>query len=155
MPGLRDDRRGASIALTHVLTMGITAILVSGLLVGMSGMVDDQRERAIRNSLETIGERLATETSYVEEMSPRSSGVTLRVEHPRTVAGRTYAVGLLTDPSQCDGAPPCLRLHTDSPAVTVVVPVPLDVPVTDATVPGGDLRIVYDGRITLKEGDSA
>jgi len=155
MPGLRDDRRGASIALTHVLTMGITAILVSGLLVGMSGMVDDQRERAIRNSLETIGERLATETSYLEEMSPRSSGVTLRVEHPRSVAGRTYAVGLLTDSARCNGAPPCLRLHTDSPAVTVVVPVPLNVPVTDATVPGGDLRIVYDGRISLEEGDSA
>jgi hypothetical protein len=152
---VRDDRRGASIALTHVLTMGITAILVSGLLVGMSGMVDDQRERAIRNSLETIGERLATETSYVEEMSPRSSGVTLRVEHPRMVAGRTYVVGLLTDPSQCDGAPPCLRLHTDSPGVTVVVPVPLDVPVADATVPGGDLRIVYDGQLTIEEGGTA
>lgn len=152
---IRDDRRGASIALTHVLTMGITAILVSGLLVGMSGMVDDQRERAIRNSLETVGERLATETSYVEEMSPRSSGVTLRVEHPRTVAGRTYVVGLLTDPSQCDGAPPCLWLHTDSPGVTIVVPVPLDVPVADATVPGGDLRIVYDGQLTIEEGGTA
>jgi hypothetical protein len=149
------DRRGASVALTHVLTLGITAILVSGLLVGMSGMVDDQRERAMRNSLETVGERLGTELSYVEEMSPRATGITLRVEHPRSVAGRRYRIQLSGDAATCNGAPPCLRLDADSPAVTVVVSLRLDVPVAESTIPGGDLRIVYDGTLDVREGIDA
>jgi len=147
------DRRGASIALTHVLTVGITAVLISGLLVGMSGMVDDQRERSIRTSLETIGERLTTELTYVDEMSPRAAGITLEVEHPRTVAGRIYRVQLTTDPGICGAGLTCLRLHTDSPDVTVVVSMRLDASVAEATVSGGDLRIVYDGDITLVEGE--
>jgi hypothetical protein len=138
--------------MTHVLTVGITAILISGLLIGVSGMVDDQRERAIRTTLETVGERLSTELAYVDEMATGATNVSLGTEHPRTVAGRTYTVALTGDPGRCGGTSPCLRLETESPGVRVVVPVSVDAPISESTVPGGNLRLVYDGSLRIEQG---
>jgi hypothetical protein len=154
---LRADTRGASIALTHVLAVGITTVLVAGLIIGTSGFLDDQRQRAARSGLETVGEQLATEVSYVEGHAADGARVSVATEHPSRVAGLPYLVALTDDGGRCDGSGPCLVLTADTSraSVRVVVPVGPGVPVTESEVAGGDVTVVSTGgQIRLAGGDA-
>ena len=55
------DRRAVSVTITHVLTIGITTILISGLLIGTGTLLDSQKDRATYDEKSTIGDRLAGE----------------------------------------------------------------------------------------------
>jgi len=159
-PRRRD--RGVSIAVTHVLTIGITTILISGLLIAAGGLLEAQQDRSAEQSLETIGERLSGELSSVERLAAddNESTVELTVSHPSQVASERYTVTLYDN---CDDAPTdapliaggetCLQLESDS-GTTVFVPVTVDV--ADGTsTSGGSILIVYDGEndeVTLEEG---
>ncbi len=150
------DERGTSIALTQVLTVAMTALLVGGLLVATSGYLGDQRERAARTSLETVGERLASELARVDGLSARAERTTLATRHPGRVGGTTYLVRLSPDPGFCDGTAPCLVLRTDAdtPDVRIVVTLTTDTPVVDSSVPGGRITVVYDGTaLSLAEAE--
>jgi hypothetical protein len=142
---MRADTRGVSVALTHSLTLGITALLVSGLIFAVGGAVDTQRERAVEGELTTIGERLATEITAIDRTA-NATGANLTVEtaHPERVVGTPYRVSLNDSASGCD-ADACLFLETRDPRVSVVVPVANDVDVTASSAPGGAVAIMHDG----------
>lgn len=101
------DDRAVSIALTHVLTIGITTILITGLLIGGSGLLEDEKSDATRGELRTIGNRMASELSAAY-YSARSTGgdgkMVVRVSHPSRVAGDPYNVELREN-SGCSGIP--------------------------------------------------
>ncbi|QSW98095.1 DUF7266 family protein [Haloterrigena alkaliphila] len=158
--------RGMSIALTHILTIGITTILIAMLLMAGSTMLDTETERSTRTSLETVGERLAGEIDNVDRIANDSeeASVTLVADHPRRVANSRYSVALLEDCSG-DEAPlidsgSCIELSAHNTDVTVHVPLVTESELdTDASVSGGSIEIAYendgsgDRHITLKEVD--
>lgn len=142
---IRTDDRGVSTAISHVLTLGITAVLITGLVIGTSGFIQTERDRATERELTVIGERLADETEQVDGLVVNSGDtVRVRTSHPRRIAGSAYTVTLTPDSSACDGAPPCLMLEADAVAMSVVVSVNVANTVTESTVSGGQLALVYD-----------
>lgn len=154
-----------SIALTHVLTIGIATVLIAMLLMAGSTMLDSQSERSTETALETVGERLAGEIDNVDRMANDSDDVSLVGEHPRSVTNSGYTVEVL-EPDDCgvradllDGRNYCLELSASREDVTVHVPIKVDhddaEPIqTGNSVSGGSIEIAYDGdRITLAEAD--
>lgn len=148
------DDRAVSIAVTHVLTIGITTILITGLLVGASGLLESEKQGATRDELRTIGNRMATEMSSAYYSSGGSSGdqVVVRVSHPEYVAGNNYKVkiaesGDCSAPAVPDGTDAqCLILSTPTGNNEVVIPLDPEIVLTGSLpeVNGGSFYIVVD-----------
>lgn len=151
------DSRAVSVTITHVLTIAITTILISGLLIGTGTLLDSQKDRATFDEKSTIGDRLATEITSVSQSAERhpDDEVVVRTEHPRRLSGGQYFVHLYDDPDECEtwGHEQCLVLESGQTDSNVEVPFKLDgTDIDGTTVQGGDIWIHYDGdTVTLKE----
>lgn len=134
-----DTDRAVSTALGYVLTLGITSILISGLLIAAGGVVDDRRDATVRNSLEVAGERLVTNLMAADRLANASAttAVTVDVDLPERVAGTGYVVSVAPGSST-------VVLEADGPDVTVSVSYATSTPVAAASVRGGDLRITLN-----------
>ncbi|GAB3018311.1 DUF7266 family protein [Natronobiforma cellulositropha] len=153
----RDDR-AVSIAVTHVLTIAITAVLITGLMIGAGTLIDGEKERGAESSLTTIGERLSGELSSVDRLSDGSDDVVLRVSHPRSVSGSGYSIDV-GDDDDCTSplvnqSEHCLLLESSGEDVEVQVPVAVDADLdTDASARGGPITFRSDGsEITMESG---
>ncbi|WP_211338350.1 DUF7266 family protein [Haloterrigena salifodinae] len=153
--------RGMSIALTHVLTIGITTILIAMLLMAGSTMLESETERSTETALETVGERLAGDIGNVDRMANDSDDVSIVSDRPRTVSNSGYTVTTLS-PGDCgerapllDDSNQCLELEASSADVTVYVPIKVDTGIeTGTSVAGGSLEITYTGsNIEITEAD--
>lgn len=151
MIGPTNDDRAVSIAVTHVLTIGVTTVLVALLLTSSAGMLEMETDRSADQSLETIGERIAGEVSNVDTIAAETDeNVSITAEHPRTVAGSGYTVELL-DSEGCSDGPlvtnetDCLYLTSSGSAVEEYVPVKLDESVENSSAASGLIEIRYDG----------
>ena len=156
--------RGMSVALTHVLTIAITTILIAMLLLAGNAMLDSQTERSTETSLETVGERLAGEIDNVDRIAAEEDDdVSLVADHPRTISNSQYTVKLLEGTTCQEEAPllddsnPCVKLTSHDVDVTVHVPVAIDDERigSEHSVTGGSVEITYDrdDGITLAGGD--
>ncbi|SDJ93760.1 DUF7266 family protein [Natronorubrum texcoconense] len=161
----RETDRGMSVALTHVLTIAITTILIAMLLLAGNAMLDSQTERSTETSLETVGERLAGEIDNVDRIVDEDKDedtATIVADHPRTIANSQYTIELLQG-TTCEEAPllddsnPCVKLTSYDVDVTVHVPVAIDDDriESETSVTGGSVEITYDSDdgITLAGGD--
>jgi hypothetical protein len=157
------DTRGAASQVVQVLTAGITALLISGLVLGAGTYLEGQQERATQEELNVVGERMATELSSVASLGdkPGTDSVSLDVNHVGDIAGEQYLVELTTDGSVCGQQPgttppSCLLLRVPTNDVQVVIGLSVPVSIDDATIVGGPARIVYDGstdELTIESGD--
>ena len=152
------DRRAVSVTITHVLTIGITTILISGLLIGTGTLLDSQKDRATYDEKSTIGDRLASEITAVEQSALRSDDddvdVVVRTEHPRQLSGGQYFV-TLSDACDVWERDYCLELDSGQ-TDTVEVPLHLeedpDEDDLNEPVQGGEIWIQSDGDgITLSQ----
>jgi hypothetical protein len=152
---LSRDRRGVSISVTHVLTLAITALLISGLLIGIGGYLSDFQQSTTREELSAIGERLAGEFVRAETLARlQYAEVELRTNHPQFVGGSVYTIQLGNSASVCGTTtPPCFVLDSSGTDVSVTVGVQSTVPVAPSSTAGGDVVIVYDGSAITIEGD--
>lgn len=140
-----DDQRAVSTAISHVLTLGITAVLISGLVVGTSGFIETERDDTARQELTVVGERMAGELEQLDDLVENSDDTArVRTNHPRSIAGSAYTVTLTADSGRCDGDAPCLVLSVESAAARTVVPVNVGNGVTESTVSGGQFVFAYD-----------
>ena len=138
----RGRDRGVSTTLGYVLTLAITAILVSGLLVAVGSFVNGQNERVTESELEVVGQRLATDLEAADRLAEAGESTTtvaVRSRLPETVAGRTYRIAVNESGSDR------LVLSTRDPRVSVAVAVVTDAPVSNATLGGGSVRVALDG----------
>lgn len=151
----RQCDRGLSIAITHVLTIGITTILIAMLLMSGSTLLESETERSVETSLETIGERLADEIENVDRIAngtkADTDAVNVTADHPRTVSSTGYSVTLLGNCVDAEAESPliedgvaCLELTADDHDVVVHVPLVLETDVADdSTARGGAIEISY------------
>jgi hypothetical protein len=149
---LYHDQRGVSIALTHVLTMGITAVLISGLIIAAGGAVETQGERAAQGELTTIGERLGTELTALHRVAgPTNSTMTIETSHPERVVNTGYRVRLTSNYSNCQ-TDACLVLETRAIETPVVISIRDDIDTVESTAQGGEIRLVHNGTAVRLEG---
>lgn len=152
MTRFSDDRRGISVAVTHVLAIGITTILLAGLLISAGSVLDRERENAAREELHTIGDRIGGEMSSVDRAGTPDADerIELETSHPSRVSGSSYTVrlrdGTVCEVSYVDSYDGCLVLSTSELDRDVIVPLDFhdDTQVVDGAANGGDVLIVYE-----------
>jgi PKD repeat protein len=118
----RDDR-AVSVAVSYVLALGITAILISGLLVASTDYLEDERQRATIQELDGLGNRLAAAFTDADRLSRSGGATSLTVERPSRIAGSDYTVEIrrgpiCATPSEAD----CLHLQTATDNVSITIP---------------------------------
>ena len=139
--------RGVSVAVTHVLAIAITVILIGVLFVGVGDLVETQTDRSAESSLETIGERLSDQFSNAERLADDEAEI--RAEHPSHVSGMSYSLELIEDCEapliDADREYGCLELDASGANVDVYVPVTAEIDTSDGctTARGGAVDIEY------------
>ncbi|WP_425495366.1 DUF7266 family protein [Natrinema halophilum] len=149
--------RAVSISITHVMTVGITTILIAMLLTNAGTMLDTQKDRSAEASLETIGERLADEIGNADQIGAQTTdNVTIRTDHPRTVANSRYTVTLREDCEAplLDGSTDCVRLTAHATDAVAYVPIKTNASVDGgSSTTGGTITIVYESdTISIEDG---
>ena len=157
---LRRDDRAVSIAVTHVLTIAVTTLIIAGLMMGTGFLLETEKERSAADSLETIGERLSSQLSSVDRTTADGGNVTIEADHPQTVAGAGYTVELTDSCSEQplldDEIDHCLILAYQGGDLEVGVPVKVthnDIDPSSAS--GGTIEIRSDGDEIYIGGEAA
>lgn len=145
--GLVTDERGVSPVFAYVLTLGITTLLIAGLLAAASGYVEGQRESVGENELRVVGQQISADISAVDRLSRTdgASNASVTRDLPRNVVGSTYTIHVRDD---ADGPTvPYLELSMSNPDVTVQVGVVLapGTSIVESSVGGGTVVVEYDG----------
>ncbi|WP_121822818.1 DUF7266 family protein [Halostella salina] len=153
MRGIRGDDRAVSVAVTHVLAIGIVTILLTGLLITAGNVLDNQKQGAARDELDTVGNRIGAEISALDRTATDGADERIRLDttYPDRVSGATYTIALRAD-DDCSGpliddseTDACLVLSTSVLDNDQVVPVHIDhASIEPGSASGGDVRIVYD-----------
>jgi len=154
------DERGAYFPISYALTIGITVILLSGLMTGTASFVDQKTDNAANAELQIIGERLATQLMAVDQQVTENGDVemTVRVDLPERAAGSHYNIRIRNRPA---GGTDTLELWSTQESASVEIPtqesasveipIQLSSNVAESTaVSNGDLVITVDSnRVSL------
>ncbi|ESP89624.1 DUF7266 family protein [Candidatus Halobonum tyrrellensis] len=158
--GVCGDERASSTALGYVLTLGISAILITGLLVGGGSYLEGERTAATTEGLRVHAERLAGAVGDADRLAAASSGgeVDVEIRLPNRVAGSTYAVSVVDAPDAGGRNRTALVFRAAAVEVSVRVPLSTRVGVAPAEgLPGGTVHVRYDGggplRVEFQRGD--
>lgn len=158
---MRDDERAASTALGYVLTLGISAVLITGLIVGGGSYLEGERARITTEELRVHGERLAGAVGDADRLASAAAPggrAGVRIGLPDRVAGSRYAVAVVDRGTTAGGRHrSALVLRADDAGVSVRIPIVTEVDLAAAgSLPGGEFRVDWDGsgplRITAGEG---
>ncbi|PSQ10680.1 hypothetical protein BRC93_08560 [Halobacteriales archaeon QS_5_70_15] len=139
------DRRGVSTTVGYVLTLSITTLLVGGLLVGLGGFVEDQREGTARGEMRVVGQQVASDLSAADRLARVGTPSEVRVTRqlPRSITGSTYRIEI--SPGATPDDPVDIVLRTTTPDLTVEMSVRTETPVAETTVGGGDFAVELNG----------
>lgn len=137
------DERAVSFTVSYVLTVAIAVLLVGGVILAAGQTVKSQRESTVRNAATVAGDQTAATVMTVDRLVRASNesnltNVTTVLSLPETLAGQPYRVSL----NSTDGED-FVVVETDSPSIAVRTPLVVELPVQNATVVGGDIRVVY------------
>jgi len=148
----RDDR-GQAITLNYTLGLGISLLLVTGLIIAGGNFVADQRERAVRTELRVVGQQVATTVASADRLAATTGDdatVRLKRSLPRTVAGSTYNIEVVPSVDSH------LLLRSTNPDIEVRVDLANQTDVVGTTVGGGTVAVNYTAseELRLERGDS-
>ncbi|MFC7068312.1 DUF7266 family protein [Halobaculum lipolyticum] len=149
------EERAQSTALGYVLALGISAILITGLITAGGTYVESQRDRVVGDELRLHGERLAAAVADADRLAAAAGAggdVAVRIDLPDRVAGGGYVVAVEQDGTTPDGRYRSLllfRATNDDTSLAVPVATRAEVATLDP-VPGGTLVVRLDGAGTLR-----
>lgn len=143
----RFDRRSVSVALSYVLLLGVSTVLISGLFIAAGNLTQSQQERTVRLEMETIGEQLSNDVNAADRMARTLDDTdTIRIERqfPETVSGSTYRVTVTDSPGTVN-TDEALVLKATNADVSLEVPLNPETDVDgDSSATGGTVVITYD-----------
>lgn len=135
------DERAVSTVVGYSIGLGIATLLITGLLVGAGGVIQDQRESTTRTELRVVGHQLVADIRAADTLVRTASGtpgeVWLRQDLPENTAAGGYTVAV--NPSGCG----CVVLSTSTPEVQVRVAVETDTTLASTRFTGGDVLVEY------------
>ena len=142
--------RAISPVFGYVLTLGISTLLVSGLLIAAGGFVDTQRERTTESALQVVGQQVSADIAAADRLHRTDGATDVVIERdlPESVVGSQYTVFVRSDGNGPTDA--YLRLTTARPNVTVEVGVANETNVADSAVGGGEIKIRVTGAGNLE-----
>lgn len=149
------EDRGVSPVFGYVLTLGISTILVSGLIIAAGGYVEDQREATSKSELRVIGQQVSADIAAADRLNRTdgASSVSISRSLPERVVGSQYSISVVDDTN--GPTRPYLQLTTVEPDVTVEVGVTTITDVRETTVSGGLIVVEYepapDDELVLKD----
>lgn len=132
--------RAVSSTLNYVLSLGIMAILVTGLLSAGGGFVEDRQKEVVRSELEVIGQQIASDIQRVDRLVTAGDGnrrVELTQTLPEEISGSRYRISLEASSSE-------LVLTSDDPEISVSVQLQTTTSLGASKVDGGTVRVVYN-----------
>lgn len=88
------DRRAVSTTVSYTLTLGISTLLITGLLLAGGTFMETNQKETTRTELTVLAQQLAGLVSSADGLagSTDDGSFTMRRELPRRVAGSTYVV---------------------------------------------------------------
>jgi FlaG/FlaF family flagellin (archaellin) len=137
--------RAVSPVFGYVLTLGITAILIVGLLTATSGYVDNERKQVGESELQVLGQQLSQDIASADRLSRTDGAVDASVSRnmQSRVVGSTYQVHVQSGTN--GPTDPYLELTATELDTTVTVGLTAKRPVQETTISGGDIVVEYDG----------
>jgi hypothetical protein len=159
MKTIEQSDRGVSTTLGYALTLGISTLLITGLVIAGGTYIENQREQAIRTELNVLGQQVASDVQAADRLSVASDGsgiISVRRSLPDRVAGSTYTLTVVdadstddSDPTTASDVDPYLRLRSGDPEVTVTV----DLAIIGDTWPDTP-EPVQGGRLVVRSVDT-
>ncbi|WP_423751283.1 DUF7266 family protein [Salinirarus marinus] len=144
MSAVRGER-ATSVTVSYVITLGISVVLISGLVMAGGNVLEDQRDGASRTGLRVAGQQLASDVATVDRLVTAGTDVDVSLvsDLPARIAGEAYIVEIRAHPTLPEVA--VLTLTAAESEVVVEVTVRHRTPIRLPTrVSGGRLRIEYD-----------
>ncbi|MES3160707.1 MAG: hypothetical protein PPP55_03945 [Halorubrum sp.] len=145
-----DDERAVSTTVGYVLTLAIGAVLLSGVVIGVGGVLDSQTNRAVHGDLSVVGQGVVANLESADRLARAAeagradpavdaadgnAAVEVEVDLPRRVAGIPYTVEVGSE---------AVTVRTHRPDARVRIPHTARVDVAETTLRGGPLLVVYD-----------
>lgn len=133
--------RAVSTTLGYVLTLAITAILVSGLLIAGGGFIEEQRERVIATELEVVGEQVANHLNAADRLNQSAEGdrnISIRQPLPANTAGTAYRITIVEQED------PILRVATSDGDIATEIDLTNKTAMGQSTTSGGTVVIEYN-----------
>ena len=147
------DSRAISPVFGYALTLGISTLLIAGLLIAAGGFVDTQRQNAAESELSVVGNQLAADVAAADRLSRTDGTVDVEISRslPNRIVGSSYTIHVRDD---SDGpTEPYLELTATQPEVSVTVGLVSQTPVAPASVGAGDTIVRYEnGELVIQNG---
>ncbi|RQG95836.1 DUF7266 family protein [Natrarchaeobius chitinivorans] len=134
--------RALSYMVNYVLLLGVAVILVGGLSMAGSALLEGQHEQTVDAELDVIGERIAADISTADRLTQtEGEAETIRVvsDSPQFVSGGQYTIT-----TETDGSDTIIRLESSDADVTKEKTINTTTPVDETRLTGGTLEISYD-----------
>jgi hypothetical protein len=136
---MRGDVRGVSLALTHALTIAITAVLVSSLLIASGTLLESQEQRVSEEQIAEIGSDAASYVYNFDRLNATGDQVSATVTPaypPRVVDSYTYRVELREA-----GGEAVLEIKVDRLGLSTSFGIDTETPIDPASESSGDGEI--------------
>jgi len=137
------DTRGSYTNIGYIIQVGITTIVILGIISGMATVVDTQQEKAVNHQATVIGEQVAASVMAADRAGGVGAGtdITLNRGLPGEVVGTPYTVRLVDDPA---GAYVLVEIIGQN--IEVKTPVNVEGDIVESSVSGGsEMQIVVEG----------
>ena len=144
-----------SVTVGYVLTLAIGAVLLSGVVIGIGGVVDSQTDRVVRGDLAVVGQTAVANLESADRLAraaevdrPDEAGdatVAVDVDLPTRIAGRPYRIAVDNE---------SVTLRTGDPEAVAEVRHVANLSVEPSRVRGGPIRFRYNssvGRLEVTE----
>lgn len=100
------ENRSVSVTVSYVIQIGISTVLLAGLLIGAGSLIDRQTTGVATTELEVNGNRLAGDLTATDRLAavtygtnstanvtdPANATVSVDVDLPRSIAGNPYRI---------------------------------------------------------------
>jgi hypothetical protein len=137
------EDRAVSSTLGYVLTLAISAILVTGLITAGGNYVANEREQVVRDQLSVIGQQVAADVERADRLvraAPAGTEpATVRINQTfgDDVTGTNYRISL--DPSGSN----TVVVESFDPDISVSIRVTSRTAIAESSADGGPIQIQY------------
>lgn len=138
------ESRAVSTTLGYVLVLGISALLVTGLITAGGNYVQTEREQTVRDQLSVIGQQVAADIERADRLvraAPSGTDphtVQMRQNFADDVTGSAYRITL-------DSGSNTVVVESFDPELSVSVKVTSQTSLADSMSDGGPIQIRYTG----------
>lgn len=135
------DDRAVSTAVSHAITIGITSIMLTGLMIGASQMVDDQRQYVVERGLEDVSNAVVSDLLRMDQFNTTNAPVSFSADHPDRIGGSHYSIDVRPASSETT-----VFVNSSASVRHDSVPVRFtaESDVCESSVDGGQVEVAYD-----------